>query len=171
MGRRGAVCLAAAFALVAPAGCLARPNEQDEQVVTALVTQYLQDRATRLTQAGEKLTGQPLTSVRLTKKFSARTERDAAKLDARRRTTKERYSRAEVSIELKDLDLDGDTAIAEVHDHTKLYRAQNAGPDTTEFGTDREFTLERMGHGWALAGQRILGPDIEKGLPNTDFPQ
>jgi hypothetical protein len=171
MGRRRAVCLGTAGALVLLTGCLERPSEQDEQVVTALLTQYLQDRATRLTQAGEKLAGQPLTSVRLSKKFTLRVEKDAAKLDARRRNTRERYSHAEVSLELEDLDLDGEFATAKVHDHTKLFRTQDDGPDTTEFGTDREFTLERVGHGWAVSGQRILGPDMEKSMPNTDFPQ
>lgn len=171
MGRRGAVCLATACALVLSTGCFARANKQDEQVVTALLTQYLQDRADRLTQAGDKLAGRPLTTVRLTKKFSARVERDAVRLDARRKANKERYTRAEVGLDLEDLDLSGDTATAKVHDHTKLFRAADDGPDTTEFGTDREFTLERMGHGWAVAGQRILGPDIEQTLPSTDFPQ
>ena len=162
------MCLGTAGALVLLTGCLERPSDQDEQVVTTLLTQYLQDRATRLTQEGEKLAGQPLTSVRLSRKFTLRVEKDAAKLDARRRNTKERYIRAEVSLELEDLDLDGELATAKVHDGTKLFRSQG---DATVFGTDREFTLERVGHGWALSGQRILGPDIEKGMPNTDFPQ
>ena len=141
------VCLGTAGALVLLTGCLERPSDEDERVVTALLTQYLQDRATRLTQQGEKLTGQPLTSVRLTKKFVVRVERDAAKLDSRRRNTREKYSHAEVRLDLDDLELDGDTATAKVHDHTKLFRTRDDGPDATEFGTDREFTLERVGHG------------------------
>ena len=162
------MCLGTAGALVLLTGCFGRPSEQDEKVVTALLTQYLQDRATRLTQQGNKLAGQPLTSVRLSWKFTLRVERDAAKLDARRRNTREKYSHAEVRVELEDLDLDGETATAKVHDQTRLFRTQG---DATQFDTDREFSLERVGHGWAVSGQRILGPDLEKSLPNTDFPQ
>lgn len=165
------MCLGATCALVLLTGCLSRPNKEDEQVVTALLTQYLQDRATRLTQAGDKLAGQPLTSVRLTKKYTARVENDAASLDARRRTIKERYSHAEVSIELEDLDLDGETATAKVHDQTKLFRTGDDGPDAIELGTDREFTLERMG---VTAGPSPVSgssaPTSSRGCPTPTSP-
>jgi hypothetical protein len=177
MGRRGArrigMWVALLCALMLPTACLERPSQQDKDVIRILLTQYLQDRANRLTQAGAGLAGKPLTSVRLSKKFAIRVAGDAAKLDARRRATKQKYARAEVVVTLEDLDLSGGTATAEVHDQTTLYRAAGdpSGPDATRFATDREFTLDREGYGWAVTGQRILGPDLEQQLPETDFPQ
>jgi hypothetical protein len=165
--------LALLCALVLPTGCVQRPSQQDGDVIRTLLTQYLQDRANRLTQAGASLAGKPLTSVRLSKTFAIRVAGDAAKLDARRRATKHKYARAEVVVTLEDVDLSGDTATAKVHDQTTLYRAAGdpSGPDATRFGTEREFTLDREGYGWAVSGARILGPDLEQQLPETDFPQ
>jgi hypothetical protein len=178
MGRWGArrigFCVALLCALFLPTSCLERPSQADKDAVRTLITQYLQDRANRLTQAGASLAGRPLTSVRLSKKFAARVAGDAGRLDARRRATKHQHAWAEVVVTLEDLDYDGDTATAKVHDQTTLHRAppgDRAGPDATRFATDREFTLDREGHGWALSGHRVLGPDLEQKLPETDFPQ
>ncbi len=159
-------------ALVLLAGCYQRPTQQDKDVIRTLLTQDLQDRANRLTQAGTAKSGQPLTSVRLEKKFAARVAGDAARLDARRRATKQKYARAEVIVTLDKLDLDGSTATAKIHDQTTLYRAGGdpSGPDATRFETDREFSLDREGYGWAVSGAGIIGPDLEQHLPQTDFP-
>ena len=176
MGRRGArrlgLCLTLLCLVVLPASCYERPTQQDKDVVQSLLTQYLKDRANRLTQAGTAMAGLPLTSVRLEKKFAARVAGDAAKLDARRRGIKQKYARAEVIVTLDKLDLDGSTATATIHDQTTLYRAAGdpSGPDATKFDTDREFTLEREGSGWAVSGASIIGPDLEQQLPQTDFP-
>lgn len=161
------LCLA-----VLPAGCFERPTQQDKDVIRTLLTQYLQDRANRLTQAGTAMAGLPLTSVRLEKKFAARVAGDAARLDARRRAIKQKYARARVIVTLDKLDLKGSTATATIHDQTTLYRAAGdpSGPDATKFDTDRQFSLEREGYGWALSSASIIGPDLEQQLPQTDFP-
>ena len=158
--------------VVLPAGCFERPTQQDKDVIRTLLTQYLQDRANRLTQAGTAMAGLPLTSVRLEKKFAARVAGDAARLDARRRAIKQKYARAQVIVTLDKLDLKGSTATATIHDQTTLYRAAGdpSGPDATKFDTDRQFSLEREGYGWALSSASIIGPDLEQQLPQTDFP-
>ena len=155
-----------------PAACFERPTQQDKDVIRTLLTQYLQDRANRLTQAGTAMAGLPLTSVRLEKKFGARVAGDAARLDARRRAIKQKYARAQVIVTLDKLDLKGSTATATIHDQTTLYRAAGdpSGPDATKFDTDRQFSLEREGYGWALSSASIIGPDLEQQLPQTDFP-
>lgn len=168
MGRRGAVVALVVLGLLATTGCLERPSQADKDAVRQLITTYLQERATRLTQAGDRMNGSRLTSVRLSKKFASRTSGDAAKLDVRRRNSKHQFARAEVAITLTDLDLDGDEATATVRDDTTLFRT--AG-EPARFSTEREFTLDREKHGWALSGQTIAGPDLEQNLPDPNAPR
>lgn len=151
-------------------GCGSGPSKQDTESVRSVVTQYLKDRATRVTDEGTAMNGKPLTTARLDPDFAVGIETHAKKLDERRAAGT--HTRAEVEVTLTSLEITGELATAAVTDNTKLYLpsggATSAGRGgKQDYSLKRVFTLEREGGEWAITGTWLEEPPGKK-LPVTE---
>ncbi|MFC0627863.1 hypothetical protein [Kribbella deserti] len=166
---RGMALLAGLVLLVA-GGCGSGPSKADTEAVQSVLTQYLKDRATRVTDEGTAMNGKPLTTAPLDPDFAVGVQSHARKLDERRAANS--HTRAEVDVVLKSLEITDELAKATVVDNTKLYlpsggATAEAGGSKQDFSLNRGFTLKREGGQWVITGTWLDEPPNKK-LPITE---
>ncbi|MFI0802339.1 Putative amidase domain-containing protein [Amycolatopsis lurida] len=160
--------LTATAAVVAPL-CLtaiaqAAPAD-DSGNLLALTRQYLQDRASRVTDSRPAaLAASALTSVAATSPFSARLATEIPALDrlrARTVGTYAQYRNAQVDLVSPTVTVTGDTARVTVQEQTRLVFAKRDTPDSadaTRYQVPHVLDFQRHGAGWVLASDALDVP-------------
>lgn len=165
--RRVAV-LTATAAVVAPlcltATAQAAPAD-DSGNLLALTRQYLQDRASRVTDSRPAaLAASALTSVSATRPFSARLATEIPALDRLRATTVGTYAQyrnAQVDLVSPTVTVIGDTARITVLEQTRLVFAKRNSPDSadaTRYRVPHVLEFQRHEGSWVLASDALDVP-------------
>ncbi|WP_148311530.1 amidase domain-containing protein [Amycolatopsis japonica] len=166
--RTRVAALAATAAVVAPL-CLtstaqAAPGDEPE-VLLALTQQYLQDRASRVTDSRPMaLAAASLTSVSTTSSLAARLATEIPALDRLRATTVgtyAQYSNAVVELMSPTVTVTGDAARVTVQELTRLVFAKRESPDSadaTRYRVPHVLEFQRQGSSWILTSDALDVP-------------
>lgn len=137
----------------------------DSGILLALTRQYLQDRASRVTDSRPAaLAASALTSVAATSPFSARLATEIPALDRLRATTVGTYAQyrnAQVDLVSPTVTVTGDTARVTVQEQTRLVFAKRDSPDSadaTRYRVPHVLEFQRHGAGWVLASDALDVP-------------